>query len=444
MKWLLLPILWLCALAIALFVLWRMAQGRHVVLRGRFGPRLVRMVVIILVTLGIGIERSDGEEPARTATQPPPQAPQPPPALELPAAIKQDIVARWLSLQNGRSLWSRFKQLVLQSEQSPTMISLSDPFTQRMTAELPPKFRAIALAELTARSTGKAASRVPAGELLAALSELEAGAYYDHFLVAYLFRLSAASLRDGVVQRADAEPFVQLYAKLAVHVRLTNTLLAAQARVKPMMLRPRAWMSKAYNPMREPTQFSFLPLHVAEMLGACKVLYGSANLGTWEKDGVELFSLEKQSAPLTLYRSPLQTVLAGQPLRLGRLDLIETPRGTLQVTLLSDAFGAVRLPAGRVISVWELPRYLSPEARSKLNATIAEAMSGNESAAERLELHLPLAHSALREALRKQPQEKGAPRLRMILSLFDDTVMPHFESPVSSSYSTDAAPAEIE
>lgn len=432
MRWILLPILWLLAIAIALFVLWRMAQGRPVVLRGRFGPQLVRMVVIILVTFGIGIERSVAETPAPAASRPPAAKPEDP---ELPAALKQDIVAKWLSLQHGRSLWSRFKQQALQIEQAPANPAASDRLLQHVTEDLPLKFRAIAIADLTARATGKPAPRVPAIELLAALSEMEASGYYDHFLSAYLFRLTAASLRDGVAQRSDAEPFVQLYKRLAEHVRLTNTLLRAQARVKPMMLRPRAWMSKAMRP--EPKQLSFLPMQVAEMVGACKVLHGSANLGTWEKDGVVLLSVGKQSPPITLQRSPVQSAVAGQPLRMGRLDLIETPAGGAQVTLINDWLGELRLPAGRVVSSWELPRYLSQDARTKISATIAEAMAGSEAAAERLELHLPLVQSALRDALRKQPQEKGAPRLRMILSLFEDTVMPRFESPIAAGLASD-------
>lgn len=52
MRTLLAPLLWLLAVAVALFVLWRAWRGRPVVLRGRWEPRFVRMVAVALVVLG--------------------------------------------------------------------------------------------------------------------------------------------------------------------------------------------------------------------------------------------------------------------------------------------------------------------------------------------------------------------------------------------------------
>jgi hypothetical protein len=52
-------------------------------------------------------------------------------------------------------------------------------------------------------------------------------------------------------------------------------------------------------------------------------------------------------------------------------------------------------------------------------------LRGNdEKAALRLERAMPLVHTDLRAALEKTPNAKGAPRMRLILSLFDDVPMP--------------------
>src|SRR5205807_4903632 len=61
------------------------------------------------------------------------------------------------------------------------------------------------------------------------------------------------------------------------------------------------------------------------------------------------------------------------------------------------------------------------------------ALEGDEKAAERLEEALPLTHADLRAALTESPRARGAARLRLILTLFDDAVMPALP---------DAAPAE--
>jgi hypothetical protein len=435
MKWLLLPFLWLLALVVALAVLWRMWRGKNVVLRGRYGPRFVRMVVVILVVLGIGIEKKSAVAQeargalAKTRVEPAEE--------ELPAAINNGIVGKWLSQQHGRSQWSRFKEQVVRAEHAPAGQGVpNDSLFQAAVETVPAKFRALVLADLTAHSSGKPAPRPRPEDLLAALSEMEEAGYYDHFLAAYLFRKSAAGLGDGIAQRPQAEPYLQLYARLRQHARIVNMLIRAQARVKPIMLRPRAWMSKALNPMWDRAPLTYLPLSIAEMVGACKVLYASSNLGTWETDGIAQFTVGKSSVPLTILRGSAPLSLApGQELRVSRLDIIETPAGDGAAVLDSAWLGELRLPSGRAISAWELPRHLSPDARARLAQTVSAALSGDEAAAERLEKHLPLAQRAMREALGKQPQAKGAPRLRMILSLFDDAVMPALvPSPVSNNY----------
>ena len=77
------------------------------------------------------------------------------------------------------------------------------------------------------------------------------------------------------------------------------------------------------------------------------------------------------------------------------------------------------------MSVWELANLLSDDAKKKLDETVHDALKNNsEDAADRLEHCLALSHQAIRVGLKELPTAKGAPRLRLILALFDDTVMP--------------------
>jgi hypothetical protein len=62
--------------------------------------------------------------------------------------------------------------------------------------------------------------------------------------------------------------------------------------------------------------------------------------------------------------------------------------------------------------------------KDRARQTIKAALDNDEDAAERLEQALPLVHDLLRDELKKSPTAKGAPRLRLILALFDDAVMP--------------------
>jgi len=90
---LLAPLLWLLALAVALFVLWRVWRGRPVVLRGRWGPRFVRVVAVVLVVLGAAEEGRPAPVPTKDAAGAGRADEQ------LPPAVTQDPVTRWLNWQ---------------------------------------------------------------------------------------------------------------------------------------------------------------------------------------------------------------------------------------------------------------------------------------------------------------------------------------------------------
>jgi len=89
--------------------------------------------------------------------------------------------------------------------------------------------------------------------------------------------------------------------------------------------------------------------------------------------------------------------------------------------------GRIDLAAGRTLSVWRLAELLSPGAKEKVKSTVKSALAGDEAAALELERALPLARAEVRAAVKASPNAKGAPRLRMILALFDDVPMPPTE-----------------
>src|SRR5262249_31683301 len=156
-----------------------------------------------------------------------------------------------------------------------------------------------------------------------------------------------------------------------------------------------------------------------------KKIYPAIDGGTWKRDGVAMLTVAKDSpAPVLLRAGRKQPLPSGETIRFGRLDLIETPAGDKPVTLEHAWLGRVTLPADRTVSVGRRAGLRSDEGQAKLNKDVQAALEGDEDAADRLELVLPFAHAAMREAVAESPKAKLAPRLRLMLALFDDTVMP--------------------
>lgn len=432
MRWFSATALWLLAGAISLAVLWRLFRGRKVLLRGRYSPQLVRRIAILLVVLGVGAEKASplaaaGDAPPKPSAVP--QAPLPQAPLpqadeeELPRTLTVAVIGQWLSHQQPTSPWSSLKQELARREPSGLSVQASDPAVARTLADgMPEKFRILIRAHLDALDARKPPPAPTPAELLGILDEMESAGYYDHWLGAYLWRRTE-SLAIGAGSSAKEKE--ELFTRLHRHARTTNSLLRAQARIKPLLLRPRAWMSKAGPSLWERQQMAALSVSTAEVRGAARALYPQSDAGTWEKDGLAQLSIAKDSAPLTLIRGgKRQALSAGQEIRVGRLDLLQVPQGPAPVELTSAWLGRLAIPAGSTLSVWELPKYFSAEARARITQHLAEAMSGNEDVANQIERHLPLVHTLLRTELRQKPAAKGAPRLRLILSLFDDTPMP--------------------
>lgn len=407
MRTLLAPLLWLLAVAVALFVLWRAWRGRPVVLRGRWGPRFVRMVAVVLVVLGA----ADEGRPAPVPTKDAPGAGRT--DEQLPPVVTQAAVTRWLNWQQPQNTWTVFKQELTRLSHSPPPTEAARQAVSARLRYFGWEFRKVVEADVAAMA-GLKVARPGLDQLTAALDEMDQSGIYDHWAGAYLWRQSAGLAGN------DPQAAAELYARLYRHARVTDTLIRARAQVKPLNVSPRAWMSKA-GPKREDVLAR--QKWEAEVFAAARRLYASTDAGTWERDGSARAAVAKDSAPLTLvHAGKRHTFGPGSNVRLDRLDLFEA--GEKPVVLEHAWLGKLTLPAGRTVSVWELPDCLSAEGRAALGKAVADALEGGEGAARRLEQALPLAHRLLREKLAAAPDARGAARLRLILSLFDDAVMP--------------------
>jgi hypothetical protein len=250
----------------------------------------------------------------------------------------------------------------------------------------------------------------PDRNLLEALDEAERAGYFDLWVTAYLWRVAGRA--EGDAARAE------LFARLARNARVTNALLRARLQLQPAMLPPRAWMSKA-GP--RPGEIQRHQAAVAkQFLGAARACYPTANLGAWQRDGMATLSVGSGGGPITLIRGGRRE--AASTFRFHRLDLVVVDGAP--AVLEHATYGKLELPTGKTVSVWDLPRYLSEAARTKVERDVAAALGGNEEAAHRLEKALPLVHARLRAQLAAQPGARGAARLRLILALFDDAVIP--------------------
>jgi hypothetical protein len=339
MKWLFLPLLWALAVAVAVFVLYRLWRGKPVVLRGRFSPRLVRMVVIVLVTFGIGIDK----ERDRAGAAPLPVKNPDKPADELPATLNAEVATRWLLHQQPGSRWGVIKQDFTAVE----LGKLDASALNNVFRSFPEPFKTIVIAELNARLENKAIPGVRAADLLAALDAMEKQGYYDHWLNAYLWRKTAT-----LEATEDARTVELLFTRLEQHARLTNTLIRAQARVKPVYQPPRAWMSKAGPPKGWTGEGGFTPASVTELLTVAKELHASSDAGTWKRDGVALLTLAKDSPrPALLRAGRTRPVDNGETIRLNRLDVLKTLNGEKPVRLEHAWLGTLELPAGKTLTV---------------------------------------------------------------------------------------------
>ncbi|NQU25814.1 MAG: hypothetical protein HQ567_31385 [Candidatus Nealsonbacteria bacterium] len=419
MKWIIVPGLWVAAVVVALAVLWRIGRGRNIVLRDRFSPKFVRMVVVVLVVLGAGADQASADPPGRASPSDRSRLNTRERDETVPDVLNQILnqrtIVRWRYFSMPASSWMETKRALLILETLAEKPNEQDQAAlDNAVRRLPDKLREIAAAEVEAVKGGRPKPTVTAEQIGGALAQLENGGCFDHWAMAYLWR-KTAQLPD----RRDDRKVVELFAALHRHARLANTMIRANALVKPPVYRP--WRSKAGPPPGYRRAESDI---VANLLKSAVRVYPSTDSGTWQREATAVFAIDKDSAPATLIRAgERRPLLPGTTVRLNRLDLIATPPGKAPVVLEHAWLGPIKLPPGRTVTVWDLPALLPADATDKAQRAAAAALKSDEQAIEQLERVLPLSHPAIRAALRENSDAAGAPRLRTILTLFDDSLV---------------------
>ncbi len=417
MKTLLLPVLWLLAIVVSVWVLWRLARGRRVVLRGRVTPTLARMVIVVLVSLGIGSERVEGQGARSPAAAGRAQD------GSLPAGLDAIVLTAWRhnfaravdwrSRTSPMSEWAQLKAFITGLEREDVK---SLPTTNTfVSGGCPETFRALVIGEVLAVAAGLPAPQVKAGELLSVLGNLERRGYFDPWVPGYFWRRS-----EGI----EGSQLPALYSRLARHARVANTLLRA-ANDLEFPLRPRrAWTSKAAGPSKvyrereAKTQRAFAR--------AVSRVYDQCDAGPWVKDGTVTLEVFADSAPVTLYRDGVaRRIEPGESFEFGRLDVLAAP--SEGATLRHALVGRIDLVDFQ--TAHSLPLRLSAEAVERVAGFVRQSAAGDAANITRLQSALPLVNVALRDALIDGPNAPAAPAWRTLLFLFDDAVLrlPHEE-----------------
>jgi hypothetical protein len=418
MRWLAAPLAGILASAFSLVVLYRLWRGHPIVLRGRLSSRVVRIVVIVMVGLGVGVERSpaqSGDDHVKDAPERDGQI------ADLPAAVNENVIRGWLrscadpqgEQAVAGSHWQTFKSAFARFDAEGAAAARDE------LKWLPQELQAIVAVDLDARDAGKTAPPVSADFLLQALDAMEAHGLFDTWATAYVWRKAS--------QVADRSALIPLFKRLQQHERITNALIKARAEVRPYVMPARAWMSKA-GPSRRDRDLE--AKGIREVFEAAKRLYPASDLGTWQKDGIVRLTVAAGSPRLTLVRGGQQCELqAGDVVRFNRLDLLVTPAGEKAVVVEDAWCGNLTPPIGRTLAVWDLPPLLSAAAVRDVQQTIELALNGDDEAVTRIERSLPLVQPMVREAIRDNPTAAGAPVLRLLIALFDDAVATPPESP---------------
>jgi hypothetical protein len=412
MRWILVPILWVVAIVAAFIILRRVRRGKHVVLRGRFSPRLIRMIVVVLVILGVNSEKESNSVGAPITTS------KEDPYNQLPSTITLNAIRGWLLNHEPNGYAHQYKKdytlLKLEKNPKPDQIKKIVQHARHMYEPI----NKMILSEMEYLSVGKPVPPVSLTDLIVGCKTMDTYGAFDHWTISYLWRKTNQDFKPE-----EGKQLIEFYTRLHQAARITDSLIRAQGQVRPMMQPPRAWASKA-GP--RPADLPILKAYEAslqDMLVETKKAYPKTDAGSWQRDAGVWLIIGKEPASLEWLSAGNRKLLkGGEEIRFSRLDLLQTGKG--QNVLEVEGLGNIEVPESRLLTVWQFPNLLSKEAQAKVRETVKKALEGKESSAEELEKRLPFTHAAIREGLKESPSTKGASRLRMILSTFDDTVMP--------------------
>ncbi|MBK9753969.1 MAG: hypothetical protein IPO88_10760 [Nannocystis sp.] len=409
--------MWICAGAVALTLLLRIARGEVVVLSAHGAP-VLRLVAIALVFLANCAEKLKPGEHKPGPSQQDEAAPgelsqgtasaqagdlsqgtgsQAPPVdvaglQEFPAALDDAAIEAALRWVSRRGLWRSFEAEVAGDARS--VLPLADG--------APPGEAAARLVAEVERHRERAVSGAAetVGSLTGLLDAAEAAQLYDGWLAGHLWR-HARTLKPAPAQ---------LFGRIERHLRVVQAIAAGEASTGPIEFS--AWRSKA----GPPPGWSGLRVPKGLAAAAREAFKQGVDAGTWES-GATLALRVTQGEALLLRRGGQGRVAVGGWLRLRRLDVVRAPAGA---RLGHASLGELTLPAGAELTAWNAGEFLTATARTQLQARVDAALAGEAAALTELEGLLPLAHPAIRAAVGGRPEAPGAAGLRLLLTGFDE------------------------
>lgn len=401
-------VLWVLALSVAAWALWRVSRGRRALADGRWSPRFVHMVAVLFVALG-GCPRS---APDSVPATPPPRAdvdpgrvPEPTVALakEPPAALARGLRGHF-ELAAERGDLSDMTRAMIDGQWTDAIA-----YAEGVASVAGGQALRDALVELCRQRARRVAPTFEQiASAVAAAGELPV--YYAP-LAAALWRELHALSTDSL----DAAAVAGVLHQLEDQHRMAAALQRAQADTGPVTFRP--WLKKSapprdYDPLT-------LPAGLDE---AVRRAYAATDAGSWASESTLPLHLVSTDATVILHRSGKAIRLAaGTELKLRRLDVIEVAAQSRAPARFDNPLaGALSVAPGAMLTAWTVDRQLSAAARTAIDDLVERAMTGNDDAIARLESHLPAAATAIRRAVAATPAAAGAAKLRLVLALFDE------------------------
>ncbi|MBI4612606.1 MAG: hypothetical protein HY720_03260 [Planctomycetes bacterium] len=397
------PVLWVGAAGVALVYLARARRGKPVVIRGRWTPRFVRMVAVMIVLAGGWFApRVPAQEDGAPGSERPEGDALVPLGGEFPRGFHAHAET-WAWWTQTESAWTAFKQ---------DLAARKFDFQARSHAEDLGPLAPFFTAEIDRLAGAPGAPPLALSDLAGALDTAEGIGLFDSWFVAWIWRRS----REFAGTAAVAEPraLASLYSRLETHARVSNALAEALARTGAVVFQ--AWRSKAAPPPGRAVE----PVFPRDFLSTATSIYATIDAGSWEDEGTIALSVSSAAGPLVLLRRGAEVEIgAGRSFVLRRLDVVLAPVPG-EATLAHERLGELRLPARAALTATNAGEFLAPEARSRVAAWVESALGGDAEATRHLEEVLPAAHAFVRGALEESAGRPGAATLRLVLENFDD------------------------
>jgi hypothetical protein len=245
--------------------------------------------------------------------------------------------------------------------------------------------------------------------LLLLLEAAESMPVFDVALVAYLWQRTAPL--PAALDPAASAARATLFARLDRHIRVAEALRAGEARAGRVEFS--AWRSKAAPPL----DYQGKVLVPPALLDEARNAFPAASSDPWKRGGALPLSMLRSSGTVVLVRpGALEPLEPGRSFNLRRLDVV---RAVAPCTLRHETLGELNLAGGEELTLYNVDRYLSVDARKLVDARVAAALD-DPAALAQLEPLVAAAHRVLRDRLAADPGDPRLEPLRMLLVQLDE------------------------